>query len=166
MKNWHSRLTNDHDNWTPAEISSTETFDLPNEKLYRDLSLRHSSCSHSTKRTSELIDSSSTFHSLRQSFTPNDQRQAIAISNDSLASSALSIQSSVMIDKGVWFSARQHPTSEPLPSWLHFNHRKCSFFGIPYIFDCGSWWIEVRAHSSEGDIESTSSELFLVEVLS
>jgi hypothetical protein len=44
------------------------------------------------------------------------------------------------------FTAKLTPNGNALPAWLHFNPKKCSFFGIPYVFDAGVWHIEVMAY--------------------
>lgn len=47
------------------------------------------------------------------------------------------------------FVAFQCPNGEALPTWLHFNPKRCSFFGIPCTFDRGQWLVEVQAYRME-----------------
>lgn len=47
---------------------------------------------------------------------------------------------------GIRFVAFLSPSGDPLPSWLHFNPKRCSFFGIPYASDRGQWLLEIQAY--------------------
>ena len=62
------------------------------------------------------------------------------------------------------YQATRYPNGEPLPSWLHFHSAHCTFFGIPYHLDRGTFWIEVKAIQRSGNQHQVSC-LFLLEVM-
>jgi hypothetical protein len=72
-------------------------------------------------------------------------------------------------EKRMKFTARLWPSKRPLPSWLHFNPEKCSFFGIPYVFDVGTLKIEVIASnwgspSSDLTDKSYYRDVFILKI--